>query len=919
MPAILVPSGTVEWGNEAGRRRAAGVLVVGSTAEFWKLGDVHWNDTRPPGPGEIVLNQPLADELGAKVGDRVTLRLGKANQIPADSPLGRKTDRIQSIPSLVVTAIVPAQSLGRFSLQPMQTAPRNAFVAQETLQDDLEVAGRANAIVVAGKSLDDPPSAQAHEALASVLQPRLADYGLALKHVVRNFKQGDRDELIFDYYTLTSDRMMLDEASEREAMRAFEPLGARPVLTYLANLMEKISDSPGERKGIPYSTITAIDPAAGGPLVDVDGKPLPPLSDDEIVLTSWAAEDQQAKVGDRIRVTWFEPETTHGDEKEVSADFRVAAILPLTEPSKGHTRRAPAVFTDRPTPANDPDLTPEVKGITDQATIADWDAPFPFSYDRIRDQDDTYWDHHRTTPKAYVSLATGRKLWGSRFGQATSIRIPAAAGMTVETLEARLLDQLRRDDERLGLDFQPLKAQGLAAASGTTPFDVLFLLLSMFIIAAALMLIWLLFRLGVEQRAEEIGTLLALGWTRQQVGWLLLAEGMVVAAVGAAIGVAGGVGYAWLMLTGLRTWWIGAISSPFLTLYVTPLSLALGFFAGLLVSALTIWFSIRGLRRVAARQLMAGEVNVQGPRSKAQGRGRLGLVVWVGLVAGAIGLSLLAVRLGGEAQAGALLGSGALVLVAILLMIASKLRDAGSDTDQFTSGALPKLALRNAGRSVGRSITTIALMAAAAFLIVAVSSFRLAPSDRGVGGFDWLAESSEPIIADLNSDSGRQELFAADASRLDGTTILSLRVKPGDDASCRNLYQPSQPRVLGVPPAFVQYFDQPDVTSFGWAASAARTPEDKANPWRLLDGPNAPDGTVPVVLDKNTAMYSLQAVSRRRRGVCLHLCRRVTCQVSRGGPPRQQRVAREPAGKRSRIHAALSANERLPHVPDSRS
>jgi hypothetical protein len=127
VPAILFPAGTVEHGDESGRRRAGSVLVVGSTGEFWNLGDAHWNGTRPPGPGEIVLNQPLADDLDAKVGDRVTLRLGKAHQIPADSPLGRKTDRIQSIPSLVVTAIVPAQSLGRFSHQPMQSAPRNAF------------------------------------------------------------------------------------------------------------------------------------------------------------------------------------------------------------------------------------------------------------------------------------------------------------------------------------------------------------------------------------------------------------------------------------------------------------------------------------------------------------------------------------------------------------------------------------------------------------------------------------------------------------------------------------------------------------------------------------------------------------------------------------------------------------------------
>ena len=131
----------------------------------------------------------------------------------------------------------------------------------------------------------------------------------------------------------------------------------------------------------------------------------------------------QAKVGDRIRVTYFEPETTHGEERETTAEFRVKAIVPLTEPKSGFTRRGPAVYDQRPTPVNDPDLTPEVKGITDQASIADWDAPFPFDYKLIRDQDDTYWENHRTTPKAarrdLVEQQHGHRLLPACSGGAT--------------------------------------------------------------------------------------------------------------------------------------------------------------------------------------------------------------------------------------------------------------------------------------------------------------------------------------------------------------------------------------------------------------------------------------------------------------------------------------------------------------------
>jgi putative ABC transport system permease protein len=868
VPAILFPSGSVEHvvtldDGTQHRTRAAGVTVIGSTPEFWQFGDGEFARQAPPGAGQIVLNQPLAEQLGVAVGDRVILRLGKLEQVPADSPLGRTSGRVESLPELEVTGILPAASLGRFSLQPMQTAPQNAYVSLATLQEGLAAEGKANAIFVAGMNPDSPPDEAASRELAAALRPRLADLGLNLKHVRRTLMRDGSETPVFDYFSLSTDRMMLDEATAREAERAFAALGAERVLTYLANSIERIpaesANEPeaGDHRGIPYSMITAIDPTADGPLVDAEGEPLPPLADDEIVLTTWAAQDQGAKVGDRIRVTYFEPETIHGNEREASAEFRVAAIVPLTEPVKGYTRRAPAVFDEPPTPANDPDLTPEVPGITDQASISNWDPPFPFDNDRMRDQDDLYWENHRTTPKAYISLAAGQKLWSSRFGRTTSLRIPAAEGVTVESLEAQLLAQLAEDGERLGMDFQPLKRQSLRAASGTTPFDVLFLLLSMFIIGAALMLIWLLLRLGIEQRASEIGTLLALGWRRGQVARLLLAEGVVVAAIGAAIGVAAGVGYAWLMLTGLRTWWIGAVSSPFLVLYVTPLSQAIGFAVGLGVSLLTIWLGVRSLRSVPVRRLMAGETadRLAATRSSS----RLGRLVQVVLLAAAMGLAILATQLGGEVQAVAFLGAGAAVLTALLLAIAGWLRQADrSERGPMASSSLLVLAVRNAGRNVGRSVTTIALMATASFLIIAVSSFRLSPSSRGVGGFDLLAESSEPIVADLNDAAARRELFADQASELDGATIVALRAKPGDDASCRNLYKATQPRVLGVTPALVAHFDEPAATPFGWAASAAATPEETANPWHLLSAETVAGEPVPVVVDKNTAMYSLQ-------------------------------------------------------------
>ena len=116
----------------------------------------------------------------------------------------------------------------------------------------------------------------------------------------------------------------------------------------------------------------------------------------------------------------------------------------------------------------------------------------------MHSEDDEYWKNHRTTPKAFISLAAGKSLWSSRFGALTSVRIPVPATLPVggeeETqfvrrLEEKLADQLARDKAALGLQFMPLKRRQLEASRGATPFDVLFLALSFFVITAALMLV----------------------------------------------------------------------------------------------------------------------------------------------------------------------------------------------------------------------------------------------------------------------------------------------------------------------------------------------------------------------------------------------------------------------------------------------
>ena len=115
-------------------------------------------------------------------------------------------------------------------------------------------------------------------------------------------------------------------------------------------------------------------------------------------------------------------------------------------------------------------------------------------------------------------------------------------------LEKKILANL--SPEELGLRFEPVREQALKAAAESQDFGGLFLGFSFFVIGAALLLMALLFSLGLEQRASEIGTLLALGFTPRQVRSLLLREGVILAFLGGVIGALGGLAYAKVMLQG---------------------------------------------------------------------------------------------------------------------------------------------------------------------------------------------------------------------------------------------------------------------------------------------------------------------------------------------------------------------------------
>ena len=895
-PAILFPGGTVEANFEsAGIRRANRVTVLGITEEFWSFGDPTIKPARELSGMTAMVNQALADELQitapqiAAGNAKLTVRIPKQNQLPGDSAMSKQDDLIESLVELEILEIIPNSSLGRFDLHPTQADPLNVYLPIALLQDSLSRTvlkhktdpAQANIVLLSGQR-DSIPTPDASEELSRQIRPTLEDYGLSLKRVTRTFSAKDSEKLVFDYWSLSADRMVLTDPAADRIQSAFPT--AKPVFTYLANDIRLANQPPG----IPFSMVASIDfDDSFQPISRAENRPIGSLRENEIVLNEWAAEDLAAKVGDTVVVTYFEPETTHGSQVERQVQLQLVDIAKLTQPSEGYVvpRRGPiqvAKFSQAPQISNDPDLTPEVPGVTDAESIEKWDLPFETA-SRIRPQDDQYWEDHRTTPKAFVSLATGQKLWQSRFGQTTSFRIPASVG-DADLIESQLLVQIADHSAEFGLHLVPIKRRGLAASAGSTPFDVLFLALSMFVIGSALILVSLLFRLGFQQRAAEVGLMCATGFPLPMIRRLWLIEVSLVSLAGATLGILVGIGYAALMIWGLSTWWVGAISRPFLHLNLTPSTMLIGLISGALVCVATILWSLRSAVRQNIRNLLAGQIDSSTKVSLRANQSRPWLIAVLALAA--IGLTWLATKLAGEAQAGSFMGAGFLVLTASLMSVHRWLRsklsvltatNSSSVNFESTRLGLTSLAILNARRNPLRSTLTIGLVAVASFLIAAVSAFRLTPTEQGTAGFDWVAQSSQPILVDLATTTGQAKILGDGNKLTPGTIVLPVRYKSGEDASCNNLYQSTQPQVLGLPISFVEYFQPSATTSngatpssaddrgaptFAWAGHLGQTMKERVNPWQLLAGTVTHAGTatdpIPAVIDKNTANYSLK-------------------------------------------------------------
>jgi len=853
---LIVLEGIVT--HQQNGRRALGVQVYGVDERFWVFhGESLYQQFA--GDRSIWLSPSLGQELGVKPGDSILLRVQKPSVIPAEFLHGRRDDQGHT---LRFSAGSAPTALREFSVRPQQTEVRAVFVSLRRLQKELQLNGKINTILVSERKRDGNWQ-QSKSRLEAVVRRsfRLDDLGITVRILGR---QG--------CLALESESALINQNLAQAAQAAADVLNLQTssILTYLANVIRY------DRHEVPYSLVTAVDRRSLSRLSakrsavatqnrtgaseqkELPGS-LPP-----ILLNDWTARDLGVQPGAEVSLDYY-IWLSEGELVTRTAQFRLQDVLPLQGP------------------AADSDLAPEYPGITESDSLSDWDPPFPMDLGRIRPKDEAYWRQYKTTPKAFIPLQTGQALWQSRFGRLSSVRFFPAQGSTPETALDSYRQRLRSelDPFQMGFVAYAARAQGLEASRGATDFGDYFLYFSGFLVSSALLLTALFFRLGVEQRLREIGLLQALGFPSARIRTLFFSEGLALATLGSITGIAGAVAYGKFIMWGLGHWWAGAVGTTRLALHLSPGSMFFGIAAGILSALVCIAWTLKSLASRSPRSLLSGAPHPGNGESGKRRRGesaqparhqlapplRLSDSPFprfrpsiLALTTSLLGLLLLtAASLNRLDQVGGFFGAGTLLLIAALFQQRLWLRRGWQGLlHQKGWWGISRLGIRNVADRPGRSMLCIALIASATFIIVAVEAFRRSgfedPLNRksGTGGYTLMAESLVPVHHNFNTESGRESLNF-DSQRdaiLEQVAFSRFRVRPGDDASCLNLYEPKNPKILAATQEFIRS------NRFAFQSALATNADEKANPWLLLNK-TAADGAVPVIADANSMTYIL--------------------------------------------------------------
>ncbi len=797
---LLLQEGVAVAGG--GQIRVPGIQVLGVGSGFDRIAGQQKFYEALSGDS-IIISENLSHRLNLGPGDLVLLRIQKASLIPMNAPFVSDAESVVAFRA-VIKSVAGEEQLGRFNLQVSQTAPFNVFISLSRLEELMAFSGRANVML-----LDTGAEAGKGERAGTGAEAGTGDIRQALRGHFTMADAGLEQTWLEDFgaVQVTSQRIFLGEEVAGPLQEADEAV--RPILTYFVNRIEPVGEAP--QRFTPYSFVSTLDR----------------LAKNETVINEWLAEDLQAGVGDTLRFSYF----VVGPLRELgvdSASFVIKEVVPLG-----------GRYGDR-------HRMPDLPGLSDAGNCRDWETGVPIELEWIRDKDEVYWDQYGGTPKAYISTEKAVELWENRFGRYTSFRYLPGAGQepaaSMEAYEERFLESF--DPFSLGYTLENVVEKGYRAAGQGVDFTQLFAGLSFFLLVAGILLSVLLFLLNLESRKPQLRTLVVMGIPLKTVRKALLIEQMIVAVAGALAGLLLSVGYNKLVFLAMNGVWRDVVRTEMMYTRIRFATLVLGFILTGIIALAALYFP---LNRMLKKQVSVHRRTAQEKYSAWSARIRKGTGV-AGAVTGVIAILLIAIQfLRGESvnQQLFFVSGGLLLFSAVLIFLWYLGRLQVRSPERFDLGVL---SWKNALRNRTRSISVVILFAIGAFLVISTGSNRkdlfsnAGDPSSGTGGFLYYAESTAPVLRNLNNPEVRQELS------LEGSyEIVQFRRATGDDASCLNLNRVVNPRIIATRPGNLS----------GRFTFVTRTDHlDEEEPWRSLRR-ELPDGVIPAIADETVIKWGL--------------------------------------------------------------
>ncbi len=169
-------------------------------------------------------------------------------------------------------------------------------------------------------------------------------------------------------------------------------------------------------------------------------------------------------------------------------------------------------------------VCPDIPGLTDSGECSGWEAAIPIDFDRIRDEDEEYWEKYRNKPKMFLNFEQAQQLVAPPglklidYDASGNVLFDGTDSLVTALIFERDVDRHRPEDVReMALNVlrtmpeysrvDDLMDTTADKVNRGVPFAPLFLGLSFFLIVSGLLVLAMLLKLHIQDREAELALL----------------------------------------------------------------------------------------------------------------------------------------------------------------------------------------------------------------------------------------------------------------------------------------------------------------------------------------------------------------------------------------------------------------------------